>query len=198
MHWRFGLWQRVGIAALSVLACSFTAQSRAAGDGDRVGINEGDVPPPYVGRNLKDDKIRLTEYAGKPVVLSFWATWCGYCLKELPILSNIQKAAGPERIAVLAINTEDWRTFVKASKLLAGLEITMLNDSTGSVQEKYGVKGIPHMLILDHQGRVKKKYVGYGESMLDSIVDELNQVLTAAAAAKASAPAPATAPATSP
>jgi len=41
-----------------------------------------------------DDKpVQLSQYAGKAVVTSFWATWCGYCMKELPILANIQKAA---------------------------------------------------------------------------------------------------------
>jgi thiol-disulfide isomerase/thioredoxin len=184
---RIGFWRSLGFALIAFLACTVPGQSRA-NDKAQGMVEIGAKPPAYVGRNLKGERVRLTDYIGKPVVLSFWATWCGFCLKELPILSNIQKSAGPEKIAVLAINVEDWRTFVKAGKLLAELEITMINDTTGSVQDAYGVVGIPHMLILDHQGRVKKRFVGYGESMLDSIVHELNQVLIAAAAAKTAAP----------
>jgi thiol-disulfide isomerase/thioredoxin len=166
------------VALMSVGASAWAAEV----DEEEVGI--GEAPPSFVGYNVKGDRVELGSLVGRPVVLSFWATWCGYCLKELPVLSGIQKAAGPDKISVLAVNTEDRRTYLKVSKALKDLELTMLNDPHGAVQTKYGVKGIPHMLIIDHHGRVKKKYVGYGESMLDSIVHELNVVLTEAGAAQ--------------
>jgi thiol-disulfide isomerase/thioredoxin len=62
----------------------------------------GDTPPDELGVTLKNAPVHLTDYAGKAVVVSFWASWCPYCLKELPILYNIQKAA-KGRLQVVAI-----------------------------------------------------------------------------------------------
>jgi thiol-disulfide isomerase/thioredoxin len=76
-------------------------------------------------------------FSGKAVVVSFWATGCAYCLKELPILHNIQRA------------------------------------------DKYGVKGIPHRVIVGKDGRVVAVYTGYSESSLDGIVADINRALAA-------------------
>lgn len=53
----------------------------------------GDVAPDNPGVTLKGAPVHLKDCEGKAVVVSFWASWCTYCLKELPILYNIRKAA---------------------------------------------------------------------------------------------------------
>ena len=72
----------------------------------RAAPGAGDLPPPDIGHNLAGDEVLLTNYAGKAVIVTFWATWCKYCLKELPILDRVQVTAGKDQMAVIAVNTE--------------------------------------------------------------------------------------------
>lgn len=67
-------------------------------------VGEGDMPPDVLGKDETGQPISLESLRGKVVILTFWATWCPYCLKELPILENIQNLAGKDRIEVIAIN----------------------------------------------------------------------------------------------
>ncbi|MDE0056040.1 MAG: TlpA disulfide reductase family protein, partial [Gammaproteobacteria bacterium] len=66
----------------------------------------GDIPPPRLGTDRNGDRINLEEMSGKIVVISFWATWCPPCLKELPVLEAIHNSIGEDRLEVIAVNTE--------------------------------------------------------------------------------------------
>lgn len=52
-------------------------------------VRVGDTPPDALGRNREGNDVVLSDHRGKVVVVTFWATWCGYCLKELPVLENL-------------------------------------------------------------------------------------------------------------
>ncbi len=137
----------------------------------------GDIPPDLVGLNRDGKEVRLSAYQGKAIVLSFWATWCPYCLKELPILHNIQQRAGKDRIQVIAVNTEEYEVFWRVSKTLAKLDIGMAHDDDGEIRAAYGVNGIPHMVIIGRDGRIVAVHRGYNENLLPEIADNINQAL---------------------
>jgi thiol-disulfide isomerase/thioredoxin len=139
----------------------------------------GDVPPPRVGFDLSGEPVLLTSFSGKAIVVSFWATWCAYCLKELPILHNIQRAAGKDSMQVIAVNTESREVFRKAARTLKELDVLHAHDNSHQAQDKYGVKGIPHLVIVGRDGRVVAVYTGYSESSLDGIVADINRALAA-------------------
>lgn len=144
----------------------------------------GDVPPDYIGKLIDGTDVKLSDYAGKAVVVSFWATWCGYCLKELPVLNAIQKT-GKDRIKVIAVNTEDKFTFRDASRTLArSYTIGLTNDFDKVASTAYGVSGIPHMLIIGKDGKIIRVYRGYDEKSLPQIVADINEAVGAAAATK--------------
>jgi len=140
---------------------------------------EGDVPPAKVGIDLNAEPVLLTSFSGKAIVVSFWATWCAYCLQELPILNNIQKAAGKESMQVIVVNTESREVFRRAARALKDLDVLHAHDSDHSGQDLYGVNGIPHMVIVGRDGRIAAVYRGYSESSLDSIVADINRALAA-------------------
>jgi thiol-disulfide isomerase/thioredoxin len=140
---------------------------------------EGDVPPPDIGHNLAGDEVSLTHYAGKAVIVTFWATWCKYCLKELPILDRVQVRAGKDQMAVIAVNTEDDDVFRRATRILRqSLQLELVSDANGNARKSYGVKGIPHMVIIGRDGRILSVYTGYSEDKLDAIVADINRALT--------------------
>ncbi len=154
----------------------------------------------YIGQTLDGKKVLLSEHAGKVVVVSFWATWCPYCLKELPILNGMQKLAGKEQMHVVAINTEERAVFRKVVRALDKLDLSFAYDPDDRAQKAYKVNGIPHMMIIGRDGKILQVHRGYDDSMLDQIVAEINAALAAPAippaeagteTIQAAAPAPA-------
>lgn len=141
-------------------------------------VGVGDVPPDYLGKSADKAKIYLSESNGKIRIITFWATWCPPCLKELPVLNAVQKKGGADRIQVIAVNINDRQIdFRRALRKLKDYEIDFVFDNKKSVADKYDVEGIPHMLIVDVDGRVAFQHVGYNESALTGIVEEINSLL---------------------
>lgn len=160
------------LAALCVVALAFPAFACA----DNVTV--GEAPPDYIGVSTDGDKIRMSDSTGRIQIISFWATWCGPCRKELPVLNAIQNQVGHERMRVVAVNLEEPRKqFRRAMLAYKEFNLTFVHDKKGITGKKYGVKGIPFMVILDVDGRVAYKHTGYNESALDGIVDEINGLL---------------------
>lgn len=153
-----------------VFAFSGVAQAR---------LEWGDVPPDSLGIDKDKREVKVSDYRGKVVVLTFWATWCGYCLKELPILENVQRKLGPDRVAVVAVNTDkDQDKYRAMRRKMKDFQLTMTVDrGDPDVSAAYEVSGLPHMLMIDKQGKVAFTHVGYSEEMLPRIVDEINELL---------------------
>ncbi len=137
----------------------------------------GEPAPDFAGRTTEGKPISLSDYQGKVVVLSFWASWCGPCRKELPILEGIQQTAGKERIQVVAVNIEDGNTFRRLAPKMASLQLLVGSDAANEAQRAYGVNGIPHMVIIDKAGRVLRVNRGYSEAGVDDVVKDLNEAL---------------------
>ena len=160
------------------LALLLTALLALHAPASRAAPGPGDVPPPDVGHTLDGDEILLPAYAGKAVVVTFWATWCPYCLKELPILENLQEKVGKDQIEVIAINTEKREVFRRATRLMSkGMQLEFVSDADGRAQQAFCVAGLPHMLIIGRDGRIVKVYRGYSEKKLDDIVADINRAL---------------------
>lgn len=146
-------------------------------------MQPGDTPPDALGSALGGPAVTVSSLHGKVVVISFWATWCGYCMKEMPVLAGLQAVATQRGLPlqVVAVDSrEDHDTFAHSARVLGkrlpGLLITW--DRTGAIGKPYGSdKGIPVMVMLHRDGTVAHIHVGYGEDMLDSLVSEINDLL---------------------
>jgi len=120
----------------------------------------------------------LEAFKGKVVILSFWASWCAPCRKELPILDAIQRKVGHEHLRVIAINHgEERRHYRKVLKLLKDAEITFSYDRRLTVSRKFGVESLPNMFIINREGKIAFHHLGYGEGALPQLVEDINSVL---------------------
>ncbi len=147
--------------------------------GAAAGVQVGDIPPARLGTDRNGDRVDLANMSGKVVVVTFWATWCPPCRKELPVLEAIHNSVGEDRLEVIAVNIEDRRTYRGARQRLKDYRMTLVNDQRGFLQRQYGVEGLPHMVIVGSDGRVVSVKRGYNEKMVPAIVDELNDLLRA-------------------
>lgn len=141
-------------------------------------LKNGDAAPNLLGRNGKGDDITVAQFKGKVVIISFWATWCGYCLKELPALNHIQNSVGTDFIQVVAVNyKEDMREANGIMRKMKDKQLLSLYDRKGSVGDSYGVKGLPNLWIIDPDGKVATHHIGYGEASLSTIAKDILRIL---------------------
>jgi thiol-disulfide isomerase/thioredoxin len=124
---------------------------------DEVGHIATDLDVP-----LKDgSRFKLSDHKGKLVVMSFWASWCTPCRKELPALSKL--AQERTDIIFVAVNVDRDRSL--AEKFLEKVDVTIpiAFDSDATALGSYGVTSMPTLFLVDKQGNVALKKVGYGE-----------------------------------
>src|SRR6185312_12278869 len=136
------------LAGLFVFSAILTAPPAALA----ASLKVGDLPPPKLGWHVK-----LGDYRGKIIIISFWASWCPPCRKELPILGEIQRQATRDRLVVFAVNwREDEERFwqIKSAFASHGVDLTLLSDKDGYIGRQYHVDAIPHMVIIGRDGRI--------------------------------------------
>lgn len=135
----------------------------------------GERLPEALGRELKKGDLKLDMYHGKVLVVSFWASWCAPCRKELPLLASIKKQVSDEEMAVVAISyNEKKRDVLRFQRQLKDSGLVFSYDGGGLVADSMGVKAIPHTLIVDREGRLVYRSIGYSEDTLDQLVNALN------------------------
>ena len=168
---------KIGGAITRALVLSWLCIGSAVFAADK--LSAGDTPPPSLGVTRDGQIIETTQYPGKVLVVTFWASWCGPCMRELPLLEGIQQAGGKEKIQVVAVNIEDRERFKMVSRRLASLTLTLSHDYNKGSSAAYGVHGIPHLIIIGRDGKVIRVHRGYSDAGIDSIIAEINSALAA-------------------
>lgn len=154
----------------------------------------GELPPQLLGKDRNGNQVDLGAHRGKVVIVTFWASWCGYCLKELPVLDRLQVRAGDRILRIIAVNVEDDNDVYRAmTRQMRDYTLTMTRDRNGRIARGYGVDAYPNLWLIDPQGRIAGHYVGYGEDTLAEILTTIKTLLEAEVERQQAAPAPAAA-----
>ncbi len=105
--------------------------------------------------------LSLEELKGQVVMINFWATWCGPCRQEMPLLEQIQTKYEPLGFTLVGINVEPDST--AAQEWLAKVPVTfpILFDRKNEVAESFGVEGMPSSVFIDRAGNVRYVHRGY-------------------------------------
>ncbi|MCC3859825.1 TlpA family protein disulfide reductase [Pseudemcibacter aquimaris] len=142
-------------------------------------LSVGDKIPEKLGVNLNGEKVSASDHKGKVLVVSFWATWCPPCRRELPVIDNLQKLAGKENLSVIAVNYgEKGRVYRRFTEALGEVNLTFTHDKRGRIGKKdFGVGGIPHMVIANHEGIIEHIHIGYGDDTINNLANEINTLL---------------------
>jgi thiol-disulfide isomerase/thioredoxin len=142
-------------ALLALLAYGVVSRAPAGGIDAALAAGERPRPPALeLPRLGSDTRARLTDYRGKVVVLNFWASWCGPCREESPLLDRWHRRLERSDALVLGVNVEDVTSDAEAFVRKHDLRFPSLRDREGTTARRFGVGGYPETLVLDRQGRI--------------------------------------------
>ena len=154
-------------------------------------LKAGDTPPDLLGKDPDFKEVRLSEHRGRIVLVTFWASWCGYCRKELPVLDVRQRAAG-DRLVTVAVNVEDPADVYKAMRRqLKDTPMRFTHDKKGSVAKGWDVRSYPNLFVVDQNGVIESVHIGFGDGSFESILRHVNSLLARPAPLPAPTPTPA-------
>jgi thiol-disulfide isomerase/thioredoxin len=144
-----GLVKGLALAAVFVLP-AFAASSSGPAPGFQL-----------TGRNGK--AIDLSMYKGQVVMINFWATWCGPCRQEMPLLEDIYKKYKPMGFTMLAVNVEPDSKAAEAwlGKLSKPVSFPVAFDTESKVSKMYKVAGMPSTVFVDRKGNIRVMHKGY-------------------------------------
>jgi cytochrome c biogenesis protein CcmG/thiol:disulfide interchange protein DsbE len=139
--------------------------------GGVVGKPAPDASFPLVANGDPNARMQISSLKGHPVVLDFWATWCGPCAVQAPILDRIARRHQKKGLIVLGINAEDPPEAIRAYTARKGLSYPMVLDVTKEAFSRYGVSMLPSVVVIDKEGRIAAYFTGLvDEAHLDAIV----------------------------
>ena len=120
-----------------------------------------DAAPDFTLKSSTGENVRLAEQQGQVVMLNFWASWCGPCRQEMPLLDGISKKYSKMGFVLYGINVE--KDNGPAKKMLADLGVTfpILFDTESKLSSLYNVDAMPTSVIIDKKGQIRYIDRGY-------------------------------------
>jgi cytochrome c biogenesis protein CcmG, thiol:disulfide interchange protein DsbE len=137
--------------------------------------------PAMVIKTLDGQSVNTSSFSndGKPYVVSFWATWCRPCLKELTAIDEIYEDWLEQGFKLIAISTDNARTRSNVMPMVngRGWEFEFYSDENGDLQRAMGVNMIPHTFIIDGNGNIIDQHRAFTDGMEWEMFEKLKKIL---------------------
>jgi peroxiredoxin len=117
--------------------------------------------PDFTLKSMHGQNLKLSEQRGNVVLINFWASWCGPCRQEMPLLNDIYLRYRKMGFTLFGVNVEEDSS--KAKKMVADLKVAfpILYDTTNAVSKLYNVEAMPTTIIVDRDGNMRFLHRGY-------------------------------------
>lgn len=158
-------------ALLGVFLGIIAASSLAASD------LAGQVAPDFVLKSATGENLRLSEYRGDVVMINFWATWCGPCRQEMPLLNELFNRYQRVGFHLLGVNIDDDSRRAMQMVEDLGVSFPVLFDETKEVSKLYQVEAMPVTVIVDREGVVRYVHHGYKPGYEEHYLTEIRTLL---------------------
>jgi len=127
---------------------------------ERTGVAWEDTKAPdFTLADLDGHSVSLSSLRGKVVLISFWASWCPFCVQDMPLIDQLQKEYGKQGLVVMGINLEDAgtaRAFMKAH----GYNFKTVVDADDQVSQLYEIEVLPTVIVIGRDGNIATRLMG--------------------------------------
>jgi len=140
-------------------------------------LEESILAPNFSLKTLDGQEITLSELKGKVILLDFWATWCGPCRESIPHLVQIYKSNQEKGFELIGMNLDKKgevdmvRHFVRSMDI--PYPITMTPED---VARNYGVSGLPTTILIDKEGKIREKIVGFNSAIAKQMASKVAEL----------------------
>ena len=140
-------------------------------------IADGASAPGFQLASMNGKPLALTELKGQVVLINFWASWCGPCRQEMPILEQLYRSYQAAGFTLLGVNVEPSAN--DAQKFLKGTPVSfpILFDPESKVSNLYEVSGMPSTVIVDRKGVVRYVHHGYKPGDEGEYLDQIRALM---------------------
>jgi peroxiredoxin len=127
--------------------------------------------------NLKNEAVSLDRLLSKnkAVLINFWATWCSFCIEEMPDLVKLQSRLESKGFTVLAVDVGESAEQASSFAKKLGLNFPIVLDEDSSVAQNYGLVGIPVSYLVNSEGKVLGEYHGFSRKLVSDVEDSLKE-----------------------
>ncbi len=138
---------------------------------------EGQPAPDFALKSSTGENLRLSEFRGDVVMINFWATWCGPCRQEMPLLDELYNRYERVGFNLFGVNIDDDSRRAMAMIEELGVDFPVLFDDRKEVSRLYEVEAMPVTVIVDRQGTVRFVHHGYKPGYEDKYLDQVRSLL---------------------
>ena len=141
---------------------------------------KSDLPSVTI-KNLQGKDVNIAKLSnnGKPFVITFWATWCGPCIKEHNALDEVYSDWKKETgVKIYAVSIDDSRTTAKVKPFIEGKgwDFVVLLDANGDLKRAMNVNNPPHTFLFDGNGKIVYQHTGYFDGAEEELYEEILKV----------------------
>jgi len=137
----------------------------------------GQPAPDFALKSSTGDNLRLSEYRGDVVMINFWATWCGPCRQEMPLLDELYSRYERVGFSLLGVNIDDDSRRAMDMVAELGVNFPILFDARKEVSKLYEVQAMPVTVLLDREGTVRYVHHGYKPGYEEKYLDQIRSLL---------------------
>jgi thiol-disulfide isomerase/thioredoxin len=117
--------------------------------------------PNFTLKSLGGKNLKLSEMTGNVVLINFWASWCGPCREDMPLLNALHKKYAPLGFTVLGVNVEEDVDGAMSFLKNVPVDFPILLDNTNKVSKQYKVVAMPTTVVVDRDGNMRYLHEGY-------------------------------------
>lgn len=142
-----------------------------------LGGTTGGPAPPFNLASRDGKEVSLTQYHGQVVMINFWASWCGPCRQEMPLLESIYKKYNKLGFTLLGVNVEPDSKAAEEWLKATPVSFPILFDKDSKVSKLYDVAGMPSTVIIDRAGKVRVLHRGYKPGDENEYLDSIRTLV---------------------
>lgn len=170
-------WSTLAITLMFALAACEVETARTGGDRPAQQMI-GERAPEFELAQLGGNAVNIEQHLGNDIIiLDFWATWCGPCIRAMPMLIDVADRYGDKGVVFYGVNLREDPDRVQSFLAEQGWSFPVLLDSDGAVGSRYHASAIPQTVIIDREGNIAAVHIGFSPNLDAVLSNDLDALL---------------------